>query len=370
MRVVQLLPELNEGGVERGVVDLNRELVKRGIESIVVSSGGRLAQKIIDDGGALEFLNLCSKNPLSLPYRANKLTKLLKRLKPDIIHVRSRVPAWIHYFANRDLKIPTISTVHGFNSVNFYSKIMTKSNRIICVSNVLKEHILKNYKICKNTPIDVIPRGIDLSEFSEDSLDFEFIENFKKEFQIDFEFVITSIGRITPLKDYETFIRAIERLSHSYENIKALIVGEARDDKKEYLSYLQNLVKELEMEDRIIFVGNQKRVAEIYYLSDVVVSSSKKPESFGRSVAEAIALNTPVVATNHGGVLEIIKEGENGTFVGIGDEISLSMGIERVMSMKFDGYEYIKENFSLDKMADSTIASYRALLLQMDKSKD
>ena len=165
MRILQLLPELNEGGVERGVVELNREFVKKEIESFVISKGGKLENQINLDGGTFIKFDVCSKNIFTAFRRVNALKKILKEIKPDIIHVRSRVPAWLVYFANKSLKIKVVSTVHGFNSVGFYSSIMQKADAVICVSNSIKEYIQKHYQT-NESKITVIPRGIDLELFN------------------------------------------------------------------------------------------------------------------------------------------------------------------------------------------------------------
>jgi glycosyltransferase involved in cell wall biosynthesis len=178
MRIVQVIPELNEGGVERGVVELNREFVKLGIESFVISAGGKLENQInLDAGNHIKF-DVCSKNIFTAFRRVKGLKKILKELKPDIIHVRSRVPAWLVYFANKKLNIKVVSTVHGFNSVGFYSSIMQKFDAVICVSNSIKEYIQKHYQTNENK-ITVIPRGIDLELFNPKNIDETFIENFK-----------------------------------------------------------------------------------------------------------------------------------------------------------------------------------------------
>ena len=177
MKVVQLLPELNEGGVERGVVELNREYSKLNISSIVISNGGKLEKKIeLDNGKHIKF-DVCSKNIFTAFSRIKKLRVILKELNPDILHVRSRVPAWLVYFANKSLNIKVVSTVHGFNSVSFYSEIMTKSDAVICVSNSIKEYIQKNYKT-EDKKITIIPRGIDLDLFNKNNIDLDFISKF------------------------------------------------------------------------------------------------------------------------------------------------------------------------------------------------
>ena len=357
MRIVQVIPELNEGGVERGVVELNREFVKKGIESFVISAGGKLENQINLDGGSHVKFDVCSKNIFTAFRRVKGLQKILKEIKPDIIHVRSRVPAWLVYFANKSLKIKVVSTVHGFNSVGFYSSIMQKSDTVICVSNSIKEYIQKHYQTSEDK-ITVIPRGIDLELFNPKNIDEIFIENFKKEFNLKDKFIVSSVGRVTQLKDYETFIKAILLVKKEIPNIIGLIVGGVRSDKEDYLNSLKSLIKELSLEENIIFTGSQSKIEQIYALSDVVISRSKKPESFGRAVAEAICMNKPVIATNHGGVKDIIIENINGFFFEVGNDKELANNILKSKKLSFDGYGYISNNFSLENMLDKTIEVY------------
>lgn len=358
MKIVQLIPELNEGGVERGVVELSRELVKLGFESVIISNGGKLVAQLEQDGALHVKLNVCSKNILSAPWRIWKLCRALQKIKPDLLHVRSRVPAWMVFFANKLLKIPVVSTVHGFNSVSFYSRIMTRADHVICVSNAIKQYIQKHYGVHEKQ-ITVIPRGIDLEKFNPHHLDASFIQSFKQQFNLEGKWIISTIGRVTQLKDLETFIEAIAILNKEFPNVVGLIVGGVRKDKQNYFSTLQNLVNSLHVKECIHFCGSSDKVAEIYSLSDVVVSSSKKPESFGRSVAEAIALNTPVVATGHGGVLDIINEGINGYFVEIENAQNLAEKIMKASKLNFNGHTYIAKMFSLNQMVEKTIRIYR-----------
>lgn len=356
MKIVQILPELHEGGVERGTVELARELVKRGFESVVISNGGKLVKQLEAEGSLHVKFDVCSKNPFTALMRVYGLRKILKELKADILHVRSRVPAWLVYFAKKSLHVKIVSTVHGFNSVSFYSSIMTKADSVICVSGAIKEYIQEHY----NTPrkkITLIPRGIDLEKFNPQNIDETFVQKFKDEFDLHGKFIVTTVGRITQLKDLETFIKAMALLD--IPNAIGLIVGGVREDKQNYFESLQELVKSLHV--NIIFAGSQEKVAEIYSLSDIVISASKKPESFGRSVAEALALGTPVIATNHGGVKDIIQENINGYFVPIGDEKTLSNKILIAKKLKFEGFSYIQNNFSLQQMVEKTINIYKSL---------
>lgn len=361
MRVVQLLPELHEGGVERGVVELNRELVCRGAESLVVSAGGRLAEQIDRDGGRHIVFDVASKNILTVPARVWQLRRLLRDLEPDILHARSRVPAWLAYLVNRKLGLPFVTTVHGFNSVNPYSRVMTFGDRVICVSGAIKEHIQKHYGVADDR-IVVIPRGVDLVNFDPSNLDEDFISKFCRQYGLEGRFVLTTVGRITQLKDLETFIRAVGLVRDQVPEVLGLIVGGVHPDKQDYYSSLQRLVAELGLEEQIVFAGSQSRVAEIYALSDLVVCGSKKPESFGRAAAEALAMNVPVVATRHGGILDIVKDGETGLLFDVGSATDLAEKINKALSLEFKGLRlFIEKTFTLSAMVSRTLETYELL---------
>ena len=362
MRVVQLLPELNEGGVERGVVELSRELVKRGVDSWVISAGGRLATQIEADGGHHVLLDLASKNPLSALSRIRALRKILLEIKPDILHARSRVPAWMAVLSNRKLKLPFVTTVHGFNSVNRYSQVMTTGDRVICVSGAIRDYVVKHYAV-SDSKLVVVPRGVDLAEFDPACLDHEYVLSFREKFNLGERFVVSSVGRVTQLKDHETFIRAIGLIRQHEPSVLGLIVGGVHPDKREYFTELQKLVSTLGLENHICFTGSQSEVAELYSLSRVVVSSSKKPESFGRSAAEALAMGIPVVASGHGGMLDIVIEGETGCLFKPGDSKELADKIMFAEEKPWEGLrKFVQERFSLEQMVDKTLNVYRDLL--------
>jgi glycosyltransferase involved in cell wall biosynthesis len=361
MKIVQLLPELNEGGVERGVVELSRELIKLGHESIVISNGGKQAGQIALDGGQHIKLDVCSKNLLTAPFRIMMLRCCLRELNPDIIHARSRVPAWLAWLANKSLRIPFVTTVHGFNSVNVYSRIMTRGDRVICVSGAIKAYIQQHYGVPDDV-IHVIPRGIDLDTFNPDNLDADFMQSFKDEYALSGRFVVTSVGRITQLKDYETFIRAIDSLRTEFPEIIGLIVGGVHAAKSSYFKSLQLLVVSLGLEGHVVFSGSQSKIAEVYALSDVVVSSSKKPESFGRSAAEALAMEVPVVATAHGGMLDIVVPGITGNLFAPGDVPAMVSAVRSLRERPLTGLrEFVVMNFTLENMVGKTRKVYKEL---------
>jgi len=357
MRVVQLLPSLVEGGVERGVVESNREYVKRGIESFVISSGGKLAKRIEEDGGVHLTLDVKSKNPLTFILRVKALQEVLNKLKPDIIHARSRIPAWLSYFAKGNY--PFVTTIHGFNSVNFYSSIMTKGDRVICVSSEIKKFAQLNYSL-EEERARVIFRGVDLDFFNLNSLDDEFIQEFKKRYQLQDRLILTAVGRITQLKGYGLFIQAVAKVKEKNPKVVGLIVGGVQRGKEEYFKKLKALNSSLK--NPVIFCGSTSKVPEIYALSDFVVSSSLKPESFGRSLVEAMAMETPVIAPKFGGALDIVQEGKGVLFTPK-DINSLKEAILKAQTSSFkDLRGYVKRRFSLEQMVEKTLAVYRELL--------
>ena len=362
MKILQLLPELNEGGVERGVVELNREFVRRGMESLVISKGGKLVEQIDRDGGRHIRYDVCSKNPLTLPARVFGLRGLLRAIRPDIVHVRSRVPAWLAWFANRRPHYPFVTTVHGMNSVSAYSRIMSRGDRVICVSDVVRDHIRRHYPV-DDGRISVIQRGVDMDLFNPETTDRQFIADFRRRYGLDKRFVVTSVGRITWLKDYETFITAIARCRESIPEITGLIVGGVREDKRGYLADLQRLARSAGVEDRVLFTGGQSRMPEIYQLSDVVVNASLKMGNVGRTVVEALAMNTPVVATTFEGLENLVVDHRNGFIVGNRDPDGLCDRLRRLYAIPVTGTRAgIPREFMLDAMVEHTLAVYRALL--------
>ncbi len=367
MKIVQVLPELNEGGVERGTVELNREFVKLGLESIVISNGGKQAERIDFDGGKHIKFDVASKNPFTTLWRVYKLRKLLKELNPDVIHARSRVPAWLVYIANKTLHIPFVTTVHGLNSVNKYSEIMTKGDKVICVSEVVQDYIIKNYKVDKRKTT-VIQRGVDTNIFNPNNVDIDFISKFKKQFNLDKKFIVSSVGRITWLKDYETFIKSIAVAKKDIPNIVGLIVGGYRDDKKEYFESLKKLAIQENVEKNIIFTGSINKIAEIYYMSDILVNASLKMGNVGRTVSESLAMNTPVIATTFEGLNNIIKDGINGYVIENKNVHNLSSKIIKLFkNMPSNVQNTLPIEFTLKAMTDNTISVYKNLLKGKNK---
>lgn len=361
MHIVQILPELNQGGVERGTVELNRELVKRGYRSTVISAGGSQAAQIEKDGGQHIFFDACSKNPFTIPGRVAALRRLLSGLSPSILHARSRVPAWLCFWANKTLRIPFVTTVHGFNSVSKYSEIMTRGDRVIYGSPAIRDFILQNYSVDESI-LRYVPRGIDMDYFNPSRLDEPFMEHFKQTYGLEGKTLITIVGRITEWKGHDLFIRALAEVQKSRPGVTGVVAGGIWHGKEEYFQGLQKLAADLGAD--ICFTGSQSQVREIYALSGLTVSAaSTKAETFGRTAAEALAMNTPVIASAQGGSLDIILDGVNGLLFTPGDSADLAAKISQALDRNFSNMrEHIEQNFSLNRMTEDELAVYRELL--------
>lgn len=362
LRVVQLLPALNEGGIERGVVELNREYVARGIESVVISRGGKLVPEIVRHGGRHVALDVASKNPLTVPFRVARLRRALRELQPSILHARSRVPAWLCVFANRKPRFPFVTTVHGLNSVNPYSRVMTFGDRVICVSEVVAAYIQEHY----GTPaekITVIQRGVDLRVFDPAKVDAAFVAEFRAKHGLAGRKVILSVGRVTWLKDYESFIDAIARVRAQRPEVVGVIVGGVQPDKERYFQELQARVARHGLRGQIVFAGSHSRMPEIYSLADVLVNASLKMGNVGRTVAEGLAMNTPVLATTEKGLNNLVRDGVNGFIIKTRHPDDLAEKMVRALDLpRANIRATVPEEFTLDRMVADTLEVYHRLL--------
>nr|VFK77968.1 MAG: Glycosyltransferase involved in cell wall bisynthesis [Candidatus Kentron sp. SD] len=363
MHIVQILPELDQGGVERGTVEVNRELVRRGHDSTVISAGGKLVRQIEAEGGKHIALDVCSKNPLTVPFRTRALRARLQALRPDILHARSRVPAWLSHFANKKPRIPFVTTVHGLNSVNPYSRIMTSGDTVICVSEVVRDHIIRHYGT-DIQKVRVIQRGVDMNIFDPGKVDHGKVRDLRNRYELNGRLVVSSVGRITWLKDYETFIHAISLVRKKIPHVAGLIVGGYRQDKAEYFESLAQRVAEKRLEKNLFFVGSQEDMVSIYASSDMVVNASLKMGNMGRTVVEALALGKPVIATTFEGLTNLVVDGRNGFVIKNKDPLGLADAILETANASFDANSIrsgIPYDYTLDCMVRQLLKVYGAL---------
>lgn len=356
---------MEQGGVERGVVEMNRVIVGAGWQNVVVSAGGRLVSEVEGDGGRHIALDVKSKNPLSYFARAYALRRVLEAERPDVVCVHSRLPAWLFRFANRRLRLPWISFAHGANSISWYSKVMTAGDLVVAPSRYIADYLHNAYGL-DMAKVRVIPRAVERAKFDVDALDHDFIERKREEWQLAGRYVVMGVGRITQLKGYDTLIEATAMVAAEIPNVKTVIVGEAEELRKDVEENLRAQVARLGLEDKVVFAGNQAKVAECLSLADVVVSSNTiKPEAFGRSMAEALVMGRPVVAAAFGGALDIVEDGENGFLVDPAEGAEgFAKALVRCSRTQFgDLRTPALERFSFERMAVSSLAVYRELMI-------
>lgn len=311
LTVIQTLPALNAGGVERGTLEIGRALVAAGHRSIVISNGGRLVEQLKAEGSEHITLPVHRKSLASL-WQIAPFKHILLEIKPDIIHARSRIPAWIAWLAWHKLPKENrphfVTTVHGFYSVSFYSAIMTKGERVIAVSNSVKDYITQNYKHCAVDKIQVIHRGVSQQEFPHGyQPNQQWLSQWQQRYpQLQGKKVLTLAGRITRLKGHETFIQLIKQLIAEGENVHGLIVGGAEAKKQAYLQEIEQLICSEKLSQHITLTGHRSDIKEIFSQSNIIYSLSSQAETFGRTVLEALYLGKSVLGWNHGGVGEIL----------------------------------------------------------------
>ena len=370
LKVLQLLPALNSGGVERGTLEIARALVAAGHESVVLSKGGRMVEQLQHEGSRHLARDLGRKSPATfLQYRA--LRRLFEAERFDIVHARSRLPAWVAWLAWRGMPAGArphfVTTVHGMHSVSRYSAIMCAGERVIAVSDTVRDYIRTHYPPSRwphlaDERITVIPRGIDPAEFPRDyQPSDEWLVRFHAEFpQIAGRKVLTLPGRLTRLKGHHDFISLVARLVGEGLDVAGLIVGGEDPKRPGYAKEIRERVQAEGLGERIVFTGHRSDVREIYAVSDCVLSLSSTPESFGRTVLEPLAMGRPVVGYAHGGVAEILGELFPQGAVGKGDVAAATERAQDVIAGRTPVVEF-NTRFLLERMQAQTLAVYGAL---------
>jgi glycosyltransferase involved in cell wall biosynthesis len=372
--ILQVLPALNIGGVERGVVDLAVYAKNNGYHIIVASAGGKMQKRLVNEGIEVINFNLKTKNPLKIIFNAFKLARICKTKNVKIIHARSRAPAWSAYIASKLSGVKFVTTFHGFYKNNFplkkyYNAIMTKGDRVIAVSNFVRKHIFDNYDIAADKVI-TIHRGVDLHEFNPNKISTEQIEEFRaKNFIGSKEILVLMPGRITRWKGQDIAIMALSKLKDI--DITLAIAGSAEENSS-YMKELIALTLEFDLEKKVKFLNDVKKMPEAYAASDIILSCSVEPETFGRVSAEAGAMGKFVIASRLGGSEEIIVDGVTGFLIRPKNYIELAKKIreslkyiadEKTKNMfQYSCRNHINDNFSLKKMCDTTLKLYDELL--------
>ena len=366
--IAQILPALNTGGVERGVVEISKALVDNNFRSIVISSGGYMVSQINRNGGIHYELDVNSKNPLKWKKIRSELKIILENENVDLIHFCSRAPAWIGVSLGAILDIPIITSVHmRFEKSNFlkkyYNSILTKGNSIIAISKHIEESI-KTYFPKVSCKIKIIHRGVDLDLFNPSKINPARIIAQSKHLNLkDNVPVIIMAARPAMWKGYQVLIKALSKVKYDFQ---CVLIG-AGDGNKKFQNILIKKIIQSKLETKIKLIGSTRDIQAAMILGDLIIMPSLTPEPFGRIVLEAQALGKIPIAFDHGGASETIIDGKTGFLAEPLNVESLSEKISFALSLRPQKRErigefakkFVSKNYSHDKMCNLTISLYK-----------
>jgi len=370
--VMQVLPAMVTGGVERGTVEMAEAIVNAGGRAIVVSAGGPMVHELTRVGAEHIELPVDSKNFFVMRKNATRLAKIIKKERVDLVHARSRAPAWSAYWAAKRVNVPYITTFHGTYShgnpfKRWYNSVMTKGDRVIAISSFIAGHMRKIYGVRRDV-IRVIHRGVDLFRFDAEKVTAERLVKLSTQWNIpDGMPVVALPGRLTRWKGQLVFIDAIAKLER--KDICCLLIG-SDQGRSEYRKEVERRIKEHNLQGVVTMVDECTDMPTAYMLSDIVVSASTDPEAFGRVAIEAQAMGRPIVATDHGGARETVIEDETGWLCKPGDADSMAVAINKGLTLSSErrekfaatAKEHIRKDFSKEAMCSKTLEVYNEVL--------
>jgi len=379
IKVLQVIPKLGYGGAETGCYDLAHYLAEKDCSSFIATSGGQLIKFVKKNKVKIFHLPVHSKNPLLIFFNTVILSILILINNINIVHARSRAPAWSCYLACIITGRNFITTFHGtYNFKNdlkkFYNSVMLRSKLTIAGSNFIFNHINENYSkyLGRKKKLRVIFRGINIDYYNKKNISILKQEKLKKEWELfPNRFTILLPGRLTTWKGQEKFIEALNILIEDYDNLnfQAIILG-SDQGRKVYKKKLINLIQRYRLNKKIKFIEHCQEMPLAYSIADVVVSSSIEPEAFGRVAVEAQAMEKTIIASDLGGSKETILKGKSGFLYKHDDPRALAKTLNNVIGLDQDtlnsigneGRKNITKKFDVELMCDSTLREYKKLL--------
>ena len=379
INVLQVIPKLGYGGAETGCYDIAHFLSENDCGSFLATSGGELLKFVKKDKVKVFRLPVHSKNPILILFNSLILTLYIIFFKINIVHARSRAPAWACYFASFLTRRVFVTTFHGtynFKSSikKFYNSIMLRAKLTIAGSNFIFSHINENYSeyLSKEKKLRVIYRGINIDYFNSKNISLLKQEKLKEEWNLfSNKFTILLPGRLTYWKGQENFIESLNILVEDYNitNFQAVILG-SDQGRKVYSKKLINLVQRYRLNKKIKFIQHCKEMPLAYSLADVVVSASIEPESFGRVSIEAQSMGKPIVASNIGGSKETIINKKTGFLYKHDDPRELAKILNTVIQLSVDdlkfmgneGRKNVTKKFDIETMCQSNLKEYKRLI--------
>ena len=374
--ILQITPELSAGGVEQTVLEVTEAIKEAGGRALLASKGGRLEPRLSALGGELIRMNAKSKNPVVLKLNEWKLRKLIREANVDIVHARSRAPAWSAFFAARACGVPFVTTYHGAYSASSrmkhgYNSIMTMGDIVIANSEWIADHIRKTYDLPASR-IVTIPRGVDIREYDPALIGDQRVEFIRASLGLvnDDRLVLFLPARLTEWKGQLIAIQALGLLAPEERDGIVLVMAGDAQGRTEYVARLQTAITEAGLERSVILVPHVSDMPAAYLASDIVLAPSVRPEAFGRVAAEGAAMGRPVIVTDHGGGRETVIEGETGARVEPGDPAALAGAIRAMIAIGPDarrgmgqaGRAHIDAHFSKRGLQAATLGVYKRLL--------
>ena len=370
--VLQVLPALETGGVERGAIDIAAALVAAGWRALVASAGGAMERELGRAGAVHVTLPLTAKSPIAIRANAARLAALIEAEDIALVHARSRAPAWSALFAARRTGRPFVTTFHGtYNFGNpvkrWYNGVMVRGDRVIAISRFIDDHLGRHYG-ADAARVRVVPRGIDFDRFDPARVSGERIVRLAGRWRLpDGVPVVMLPGRLTRWKGHEVLIDAIHMLGRY--DIRCLLVG-ADQGRGGYRRALEVRIMERGLGGVVHVVDHCDDMPAAYMLADVVVSASLDPEAFGRVAVEAQAMGRPTIASDHGAARETLLDGETGwlTYPGnaralaraVGEALTLDPATREALAARATAR--VRANFSKEAMCAATLAVYEELL--------
>jgi glycosyltransferase involved in cell wall biosynthesis len=370
--ILQVLPALESGGVERGTIEMVQAIVAAGGRAVVASAGGRMVVQVERAGGRHIGLPLMTKDPLNIWLNAGKLARIIRAEGIDLVHARSRAPAWSAWLAARRTKIPFVTTWHGIYGEEFpgkraYNSVMARGERVIAASRTIASRVLSTYGV-DGARLRVIPRGVDTQVFDPDAVGGDRVHRLAQAWRLPTEARVVMLpARLTRWKGAEALIDAAGLLARP--DVYWILAGDVRENER-FANHLLRRAKRRRVVDNLRMLGHCDDMPAALLLADVVVSTSLKPEPFGRSVIEAQAMGCPVIAFNHGGAAETVIDQQTGFLVPPKDTIALAAAIKHVLDLPendlawlgWRAREAIEAGYTVTAMQQATLGVYAEIL--------
>ncbi len=370
---MQIIPELGTGGAEQGCIDIAAEIVKSGARSIVVSNGGARVPDLLRIKSDHIDMPVHSKNPMTMYRNIGRIKRMIKKHSVDIVHVRSRAPAWSAYRACKSLRVPFVTTVHAAykgndnNFKHFYNSVMAKGDRVIAISKFIADYVRSNFDIDERNLV-TIPRGADMDKFRPELVKAERAINLATAWRVpDGAPLILMPGRISKIKGHMVLIEALEKLGR--RDIFCIMVG-PNQGRNEFQAELEQAIEDKNLSGIIRIADTCSDMPSAYSLASVVVAPSIVPEGFGRIPIEAQAMGRAVIASDYGGFRETIIDRETGWLFKVGDSDHLAECLRQALALNNEQREqladqamrHIHTNFTKDKMCNDTMEVYADIL--------